>query len=225
MKQVRQPLPDFTTSYTHSCNNLASYEVKKNKNPHKDQNVTTKGADLVHKEGSSLAKSKASFQQKKDHSTSINELRTFSKPNLDDGNRFFDDNRKLLELFSGSVTQNMAKYQHQGDKQNNFSGYSKHFKQQPKFIPVTYEPPKCTRSYQTMGYTPKTFSGRPQTAIQSKYKVYKAYSKEKPLAEATVWQHNPKVDYGIVAQQASEDRRIQELQRQNYELSIAAQLQ
>ncbi len=114
MKQIRAPLPDFKTSYTHSCNNLASYEVKKNKNPVK--NVTTRGADLERTgQGSStmsVAKSKANFEKKKDYSTSISELKTFARPNLDDGNRFFEDNRKLLEMFSGSITQNMTQYQH-----------------------------------------------------------------------------------------------------------------
>jgi hypothetical protein len=45
MKRFRQELPDFNSSFTHSCNNLASYEMKKNSNPSK-KGITTKGIDL-----------------------------------------------------------------------------------------------------------------------------------------------------------------------------------
>ena len=51
MKRTRAPLPDPRTSFTHSCNNLASYEVKKNPNPDPYlkslKKVTTKGSDLT----------------------------------------------------------------------------------------------------------------------------------------------------------------------------------
>ncbi len=48
MKHHKPPLPDFNSSFTHSCNNLASYEVKKNPNPDPTlkKKITTKGADL-----------------------------------------------------------------------------------------------------------------------------------------------------------------------------------
>ena len=48
MKRHLAPLPDFSTSFTHSCNNLASYEQKKNPNPvpNPKKQITTKGADL-----------------------------------------------------------------------------------------------------------------------------------------------------------------------------------
>lgn len=45
MKRYRPELPDFNESFTHSCNNLASYEMKKNNNPSK-KGITTKGVDL-----------------------------------------------------------------------------------------------------------------------------------------------------------------------------------
>ena len=46
MKRFRPELPDFNSSFTHSCNNLASYEMKKNSNPFKKKGITTKGIDL-----------------------------------------------------------------------------------------------------------------------------------------------------------------------------------
>ena len=45
MNRFRPALPDFNTSYTHSCNNLASYEVKKNPEP-KMLTAPSAGADL-----------------------------------------------------------------------------------------------------------------------------------------------------------------------------------
>ena len=59
MKRYRPELPDFNESFTHSCNNLASYEMKKNNNPSK-KGITTKGVDLE-KTGSTVM----SFVQKK----------------------------------------------------------------------------------------------------------------------------------------------------------------
>ena len=96
MKKLREPLPDFGQSFTHSCNNLSSYEVKRNPDP--NRKITTTG-DMLNKSGSSISmmiQSKAVFERNKDYATSIKDLKTFSKPNLDDGNRFFDDNLKLL---------------------------------------------------------------------------------------------------------------------------------
>ena len=43
MKKQRIPIADPHASFTHSCNNLASYEVKKNSKPSK---VNTQGFDL-----------------------------------------------------------------------------------------------------------------------------------------------------------------------------------
>jgi len=88
MKKYLAPLPDFKDSYTHSCNNLASYEVKKNPDPSKK--VSTRGKDMkTNATDTNFVKSKKSYQVKKDHATSINDLKTFTKPNLDDGNRFY----------------------------------------------------------------------------------------------------------------------------------------
>ena len=90
MKRQREPIPDPHTSFTHSCNNLASYEVKKNNKPSK---VSSSGADLPGMSNRSIVKQKAEFSKKQDHSTTLAGLKTFSKPNLDEGNRFFEDNR------------------------------------------------------------------------------------------------------------------------------------
>jgi hypothetical protein len=43
MKKQRIPIGDPHTSFTHSCNNLASYEEKKNSKPSK---TNTLGVDL-----------------------------------------------------------------------------------------------------------------------------------------------------------------------------------
>ena len=93
MKKYRTPLPDFANTYTHACNNLASYEVKKNPDPTKKVGT---GGDQLAKSGAStlaFAKSKAVYAEKKDHGQTLQELKTFQKPNLDDGNRFYEDNR------------------------------------------------------------------------------------------------------------------------------------
>jgi hypothetical protein len=75
---------------------LATYEVKRNPNVEKKR-VTTRGADISQMSTSSkqmeFVKSKRSYEAKKDHGQSLQELKGFSKPNLDDGNRFFDDNQ------------------------------------------------------------------------------------------------------------------------------------
>ena len=86
-------MPDFHSSFTHSCNNLASYESKKNKEPTK--HPKTKGSELSRMSASTMSfvKSKVNFESKKDFSTSIGEIKTFSRPNLDEGNRFFEDTR------------------------------------------------------------------------------------------------------------------------------------
>jgi hypothetical protein len=66
MKKTRTPLPDFNQSFTHSCNNLASYEQKKNPvpDPNPKRTITTKGADLSTVSGSArpqLVEKKANF--------------------------------------------------------------------------------------------------------------------------------------------------------------------
>ena len=45
---------------------------------------------------------KESYETKKDYGKSIAELKQHSKPNLDDGNRFFDDNAAIYANFSKS---------------------------------------------------------------------------------------------------------------------------
>jgi hypothetical protein len=103
MKRLREPLPNFSETFTHSCNTLASYEVKKNPDPHRRVTTTS---NMLNKSGStvsSMIKSKAGFEKNKDHATSINDLKTFAKPNLDDGNRFFEDNLAMREKYGQNV--------------------------------------------------------------------------------------------------------------------------
>jgi hypothetical protein len=94
MKKQRMPIEDPHSSFTHSCSNLASYEVKKNNKPSKNM---TPAADLPGMSTRSIVKQKAEFSKKQDNPTTLEDLKTFTKPNLDEGNRFFNDN---LALFS-----------------------------------------------------------------------------------------------------------------------------
>ena len=54
---------------------------------------------------------------KKEYSTNIHELKTFARPNLDDGNRFFDDNLGLISKFGPSM---ISKIQEAQEKETNF---------------------------------------------------------------------------------------------------------
>jgi len=84
MKRFRPELPDFNESFSHSCNNLASYEMKKNSNPSKKGN-STREVDLE-KTGSTImnfVQKKTDFQEKKGFGTTLEGLKTFSRPNLD----------------------------------------------------------------------------------------------------------------------------------------------
>ena len=58
--------------------------------------VTTKGNDLseVSVSGAStmkFVKSKMGFEGKKEYGQNLQELKSYNKPNLDNGNRFYDD--------------------------------------------------------------------------------------------------------------------------------------
>lgn len=102
LKSVKTPITDPHTSFTHSCNNLATYEVKRNPNAMKKK-VSTRGADMSRVSVSTtmeFVKQKQSYEVKKDHGQSLGELKAYSKPNLDDGNRFFDDNTELYKSFT-----------------------------------------------------------------------------------------------------------------------------
>ena len=122
MKRFRPELPDFNSSFTHSCNNLASYEMKKNKNPFKK--ITTGGDNLADtsKSAISFVKNKSEFQKKKEFGATLDELKTFSRPNLDEGNRFYEDTRNIYSEFNQSMTSSQV---NQTNKVNNFSGYRK----------------------------------------------------------------------------------------------------
>ena len=43
-----------------------------------------------------FVKRSAGYQAQKDHGRTLDELKKFGKPNLDDGNRFFEDNRQMV---------------------------------------------------------------------------------------------------------------------------------
>ena len=93
MARYRAKLPDFNTSYTHQCNSLASYEQKKNPAPTKL--LQSQGADQLDKTGSTVmavVTKKSTFEVKNEFGATLEDLKKFSKPNLDEGNRYFEDN-------------------------------------------------------------------------------------------------------------------------------------
>jgi hypothetical protein len=55
----------------------------------------------------------------------------------------------------------------------------------PKFVPVSHEAPFGSRSYITLGYTPKKYNTRPKSAI-IKYTQIREEKNEKSLVESTV---------------------------------------
>jgi len=56
-------------------------------------------------------KSKINFQTKKEYGTTLGELKTFGRPNLDDGNRFFDDNKLLYQMYAPiETTEQLREY-------------------------------------------------------------------------------------------------------------------
>lgn len=177
MKKQRAPIQDPHASFTHSCNNLASYEVKKNSKPSK---TNTLGVDLPGSTSRSIVVQKPDFSKKQDHSTTLEGLKSFTKPNLDEGNRFFEDNRELFSKFGHP----------EPAKVNNFS--RKQERQVPKFVPVTHEAPFGSRSYITLGYTPKKYNVRPRTAVTKKYQQIRKDHNEKDLVESTVRKNSPK---------------------------------
>lgn len=98
MKKFRDPLPDFNATFTHGCNNLATYERRRNPDPRKE----AQNSWYNEQESSNVTKmikSKAVYEKEKDYARSINDLKRFHKPNLDDGNRFFEDNLQLMSKY------------------------------------------------------------------------------------------------------------------------------
>lgn len=78
-----------------------------------------------------FVKKKQSYQAQKDHGMSLTQLKEHSKPNLDDGNRFFEDNKELYASFSQS-----ALLKEDGKK----SGFRpKSSNKPPAFVPVTHD--------------------------------------------------------------------------------------
>lgn len=51
-----------------------------------------------------MIKSKSVYEKNKDHASTIADLKKFSKPNLDDGNRFFEDNLILRNKYNEGIS-------------------------------------------------------------------------------------------------------------------------
>ena len=47
-----------------------------------------------------MVQSKVGFKTNKDHGTTLDAVRSFNKPNLDDGNRFYNDNLSIYKSFT-----------------------------------------------------------------------------------------------------------------------------
>ena len=84
-------------------------------------------------------------------------MKTFSKPNLDDGNRFYDDNLKLREKYAHADVLASSGYNASG-----FKPYAS--KKSIGTVKVTDTATKSTRSYRTLGgYTPKNYATKART--------------------------------------------------------------
>lgn len=59
-------------------------------------------------------------------------------------------------------------------------------------MPVTHEMPFGSRSYITLGYTPKKYNVRPKSAVTKKYQQIRQERGEKDLAESTIRKASPK---------------------------------
>ena len=100
MARYRAKLPDFNASYTHQCNSLASYEQKKNPDPKKL--LMKQGQDQLDNTGSTIkevVQRKSNFEVKQENAATLEDLKKFSKPNLDEGNRYFEDNLNFQTKF------------------------------------------------------------------------------------------------------------------------------
>ena len=74
MARYRAPLPDFNKSYTHSCNNLASYEQKRNPDPKK----LLQSQDQLDKTGSTVmdvVQKKSTFEVKQEFGATLEDLK------------------------------------------------------------------------------------------------------------------------------------------------------
>lgn len=47
-----------------------------------------------------MSNNKNKFEKTKDHGTTLEELKRFHKPNLDEDNRFYSDNKRIVESFN-----------------------------------------------------------------------------------------------------------------------------
>ena len=86
----KEQLPDFNSSYSHSCNNLASYDIKKNPDPTRKN--MTKGDQLNQTANMTASKVKQE-----------------SKPNLDEGNVYFQQNLDFLAKFQNKHVSTLKK--------------------------------------------------------------------------------------------------------------------
>ena len=104
---------------------------------------------------------------KKEHGQTLEELKSFARPNLDDGNRFYADNletkKKFKDCFMCEPTEVTTPRFVMQRAQSGFQPY-----RGPKAVAsvqVLHQAPKATRSYRSIkGYTPKNYATRPSSA-------------------------------------------------------------
>jgi proline dehydrogenase len=80
---------------------IATDDVTKSKQPTgltSFRSFGVEGQSQMH--ASVMSKRKSTFEVTKDHGRTPEEIKRFSKPNLDEGNRYFEDNRRVYENFA-----------------------------------------------------------------------------------------------------------------------------
>lgn len=161
---------------------------------------------MLNRTGSSIStmiQSKAVYERSKDFATSINDLKTFAKPNLDDGNRFFDDNLKLMQKYGQGMVPAGTQ------QRSGFKPYKT--KKSEAVVDVTNRLTTHTRSYRFQGgYTPKIYATRPKTAAYLKFKErsseQKQYQRRHSLREIEEQRQHQ-------IQEIEEERQAQEQRR------------
>lgn len=167
----RPPLPDFKSSYTHSCNNLASYEAKKNPDPSKRLNRKIDDLENTGSTVMTMVQKKSTFQDKKDHKVTLEDLKTQSRPNLDEDNIYFQENLDFRNKFT-------AKHIEPTEKAKTVKLASKQASKK-KIGPV--RDTGDLSGYQEIGYTPKKYAQRPKSAVVRKYDILRKQPRVSPI--------------------------------------------
>ena len=88
---------------------MASYEAKKNPDPSKKLNRKIEELENTGSTVMGFVKNKSTFQEKKDHGVTLDDLKSFSRPNLDENNVYFKENLEFRNNFSSKHIQPLEK--------------------------------------------------------------------------------------------------------------------